>query len=383
MEMNDWKGVSIKVIGIGGAGSNAVDRMMHIGIPGVDFIAANCDAQALACSEAPCKIQLGATLTHSLGAGGAPSIGARAALESRDLLEQALHGADMVFIAAGMGGGTGTGAAPIVAQIARAKNALTIAVVSKPFSFEGNRRAALAEEGIARLQEWVNALLIIPNDRLLALVEARTSLDVAFRIADDVLRQAVQGIAELITRPGLINLDFADIRTVMEGAGRVLISVGYGEGEEKAVDAVKRALESPLLNIKSVAKIQDVLVNVTGGPDLTLAEVNQAMGILYRVTVPQARILFGVVIDPQSEGRVEVTLVATGVEIGEQAPLLSQSASVPLTEMFRQEVLVARDARNSDSRPLVPLPYGDELAVPAFMRSRKRLRVEEVTACPT
>lgn len=384
METNGWKGVSIKVIGVGGAGSNAVDRMIQMGIPGVDFIAANCDAQALACSEAPCKIQLGATLTHSLGAGGDPAIGARAALESRGLLEQALHGADMVFIAAGMGGGTGTGATPIIAQIAQAENALTIAVVSKPFSFEGNRRAALAEEGIACLQERVNALLVIPNDHLLELVEARTSLDVAFRIADEVLRQAVQGIAELVTRPGLINLDFADVRKVMEGAGRVLISAGYGEGEEKAVDAVKMALESPLLNIKSVARIENVLVNITGGPDLTLAEVNQAMGMLYRVTAPQARILFGVVIDPQSAERVEVTLIATGVKVGERAPVMPQPASVPLTEMFRQAVVVTRDPDSGHSGPLAPLPYGDELAVPAFMRSRKRIRVvEEVTACPT
>ncbi|HEC35698.1 MAG TPA: cell division protein FtsZ, partial [Anaerolineae bacterium] len=253
METGDWKRPVIKVIGVGGAGSNAVDRMIQIGIPGVDFIAANSDAQALARSEAPCKIQLGAGLTKCLGAGGAPVVGSKAADEAREELGNALRGADMVFITAGMGGGTGTGAAPIVAQIARAEKALTIAVVTMPFSFEGTRRLTVAEEGVTRLKEEVDTLLVVSNDRLLEIVDRRTSLDVAFRIADEVLRQAVQGIAELITRPGLINLDFADVKSIMSRGGGALISIGHGEGREKAVEAVKTALRSPLLSMESVS----------------------------------------------------------------------------------------------------------------------------------
>lgn len=372
METDGWKGVSIKVVGVGGAGSNAVDRMIQMGIPGVEFIAANCDAQALARSEAPEKIQLGAALTRSLGAGGDPALGARAALESRDRLGQALRGAGMVFIAAGMGGGTGSGAAPIVAQIARAEDALTIAVVTRPFSFEGNRRAAVAEDGIARLREHVDALLVVSNDHLLELVGARTSLDVAFRVADDVLRQAVQGIAELVTRPGLIHLGFAGVRSIMKGAGEALITVGYGEGEEKASEAVKMALESPLLNIESISGVRDILVNVTGGPDLTLAEVNQAMGVLSQIALPQARILFGAVIDPQMQGRVEITLIATGVQVGKRAPVQPrQEERVPLAEIFGGDAAL----------PAFVPPHGEELAVPAFMRSHKRARVEELMMC--
>jgi cell division protein FtsZ len=374
MNTDGWKGVSIKVVGVGGAGSNAVDRMIQMGIPGVDFIATNCDAQALIRSEAPHKIQLGAALTRSLGAGGNPAVGARAAIESREALGEALCGADMVFIAAGMGGGTGTGAAPVVAQIAQAEDALTIAVVSRPFSFEGNKRAAVAEEGIARLREQVDALLVVSNDHLLELVGARTSLDVAFRVADDVLRQAVQGIAELVTRPGLINLGFAGIRSIMEGAGGSLITVGYGEGEGKAIEAVKMALESPLLNIGSISEIKDVLVNVTGGPDLTLAEVSQAMDVLSQVVLPQAKILFGAVIEPQMQGRVEITLIATGVEIGSRTAAQAQAERIPLTEIFGEAV-----AAPAFVQPL----HGEELAVPAFMRSHKRARVQELVTCPS
>lgn len=374
METNAWKGVSIKVIGVGGAGSNAVDRMIQIGIPGVDFIAANCDAQALARSEAPCRIQLGATLTRSLGAGGDPALGARAAHESRDLLCKVLRGADMVFIAAGMGGGTGTGAAPIVAQIARAEHALTIAVVTTPFSFEGKRRTAVAEEGVDRLREQVDTLLVVPNDRLVELVGTRTSLDVALRVADDVLRQAVQGIAELVTRPGLINVGFAGVRTILEGAGDALISIGYGEGETKAMDAVKMALGSPLLSIETSSGIEDVLVNVTGGPDLTLAEVSQAMGVLSQMARPQARILFGTVVDERMTGRVEITLIATGIAVGRKATAEPQMERVPLTEIFTENVAVPVFARP---------PYEEELAVPAFMRLHRRTRVEELMRCPS
>lgn len=372
METNGWKGVSIKVIGVGGGGSNAVDRMIQMGIAGVDFIAANCDAQALARSEAPCKIQLGAALTHSLGAGGDPALGARAAHESRDLLVEALRGADVVFIAAGMGGGTGTGAAPVVAQIARAEHALTIAVVTRPFSFEGTRRAAVAEEGIERLREHVDTLLVIPNDRLIELVGTRTSLDIALRVADDVLRQAVQGIAELVTRPGLINVGFAGVRAIMEGAGEALISIGYGEGETKAIDAVKMALRSPLLSIESVSEIKDVLVNITGGPDLTLAEVSQAMSTLTQMARPQARILFGTVVDERMMGRVEITLIATGVETSRRAIARPHPERLPLTKIFTGNVAAPVFAQS---------PYEDELAVPAFMRLHRWAR-EELMTCP-
>lgn len=355
MEMDNRKGATIKVIGIGGAGCNAVDRMIQIGILGVDFIAANSDVQALARSEAPCKIQLGAHLTRSLGAGGNPAIGAKAAHESREQLGKALHGADMVFIAAGMGGGTGTGAAPIVAQIARAEKALTIAVVTKPFSFEGAKRWSIAEKGIAHLKEEVNTLIVVPNDRLLEVVNKRIPLDVALRIADEVLRQGVQGVAELVTRPGLINLDFADVRSIMDGAGEALISIGYGEGEEKAIEAARTALESPLLNVQFINGTESILVNIRGGSDLTLAEVSQAMEFISQTAMPQAQTLFGAVIDPKMEGRVQITLIATGLGVEETTAALSQAERISLAEIF-----------------------GEGLAVPAFMRSHRRVKVEEL-----
>jgi len=355
MESQVWKGATIKVVGLGGAGSNAVDRMIQIGIPGVDFIAANSDAQALARCEAPCKIQLGAKLTRSLGAGGNPAMGAKAAHESREQLSKALRGADMVFIAAGMGGGTGTGAAPIVAQIARAEKALTIAVVTKPFSFEGTKRLAVAEEGIARLEGEVDTLIIVPNDRLLEIVNKRVSLDVAFRIADEVLRQGVQGISELVTRPGLINLDFADVRSTMDRAGGALISIGHGEGEGRAIEAARTVLRSPLLNIESAGRIENILVNITGGADLTLAEVSQAMEIISEAAMPQAQVLLGAVIDPKMEGRVRITLIATGVGVERTTTVPPQAERLSSAEIF-----------------------GEDLAVPAFMRSHRRVRLEEL-----
>lgn len=352
MEIDNWGGATIKVIGIGGAGSNAVDRMIQAGISGVDFVAANSDAQALARSETPCKIQLGVKLTDGLGAGGDPDLGARAARGSRQRITEALRDADLVFIAAGMGGGTGTGAAPVVARIAREEGALVIAVVTKPFTFEGTRRSAIAEEGIARLQGEVDTLIVVPNDRLLEIVNERISLDIAFRIADEVLRQGVQGISELITRPGLINLDFADVQAIMHRAGEALVSIGHGRGEDKAVEAAKVALGSPLLNVESINGTDGLLVNVTGGEDLTLAEVNQAMEIISRSALPQARIIFGAVIDPRMEGQVEITLVATGLKSERMttAPPQPQERGIPL--------------------PLAEI-LGDDLAVPAFMRSRE------------
>lgn len=388
MEMDSWKGATIKVIGLGGAGSNAVDRMIQMGIPGVDFIAANSDIQALGRSEAPCKIRLGDGLTGALGAGGNPAIGAKAAYECREQLGNALRGADMVFIAAGMGGGTGTGAAPIVAQIARAEKALTIAVVTRPFAFEGIRRSAVAEEGIACLEGTVDTLVVVPNDRLLTIVDKRISLDVAFRIADEALRQGVQAISELVTRPGLINLDFADIRTIMSKAGGALISIGHGEGEAKVVEAARMALSSPLLNIEAVRGTEGLLVNITGGEDLTLAEVNQAMEIISEAAMPQAEILFGTIIDSNMQGRAEITVIATGVHT-ERASLTrmgtaSNEAAKPAEEAEGTGPDRTTTASTTTTTPLPPEAqslmeiFGDELAVPAFMRSRKRIRLEEL-----
>jgi cell division protein FtsZ len=347
---DSWRGASIKVIGVGGAGGNAVDRMIQVGIRAVDFIVANTDAQALARSEASCRIQLGERLTRGLGAGGDPAVGAEAAEQSRETLEAAMQGADMVFIAAGMGGGTGSGAAPVVAQIAREKGALIIAVVTMPFIFEGSRRQAIAEAGIRRLEAEVDTAVLVPNDRLLHLVNERVSLDIAFRIADEVLRQGIQGISELVTQPGLINLDFADVRSIMDRAGGALVSMGYGEGKEKAVEAARIALGSPLLDIESVNGTDGLLVNVTGGEDLTLAEINKAMEIISRAAMPHAQILFGAVIDPRMKGRVQITLIATGLSIGKVTTVPGKAEGVSL--------------------PFNPTDlFGDDLTVPAFMRS--------------
>jgi cell division protein FtsZ len=345
-----WGGASIKVIGVGGAGGNAVDRMIQVGIPAVEFIAVNTDAQALARSEASRKIQLGARLTRGLGTGGDPAIGAEAAEQSREELAAAIRGAEMVFIAAGMGGGTGSGAAPVVARIAKEHHALTIAVVTTPFAFEGSRRRAIAEAGIKHLGEEASTLVVVSNDRLLRLVNERISLDIAFRIADEVLRQGIQGISELVTQPGLINLDFADVRSIMDRAGGALVSIGYGEGREKAIEAAKMALASPLLDIESVTGTDGLLVNVTGGEDLTLAEVDRAMEIISRTAMPHAQILFGAVIDPRMESRVQITLIATGLGVGKvtTAPPKPEGVSLPFNPVDL---------------------FGDDLSVPAFMRS--------------
>jgi cell division protein FtsZ len=385
MEIVDWKGPVIKVVGIGGAGCNAVDRMIQLGIHGVDFIAINSDAQALAHSEAPRKIHLGAKLTRSLGTGGDPAIGAEAALESREQIRSALRGADMVFIAAGMGGGTGTGASPIVAQIAREDGALTVAVVTRPFTFEGTRRAALTEEGIECLERYVDTLIVVPNDRLLEIVNKWISLDVSFRIADEVLRQVIQGISELVTRPGLINLDFADVRAILKSSGGALISIGHGEGERKALEAVRTALKNPLLDIDSVGSTEGILVNITAGEDITLAEVNQAMEMISRSAKPRGQVLFGTVIDPRMEDRVEITLIATGatrtaapvVRPQEQQP---QGAAEAEPEQQAEPVPQQREELTPSDVERLALAeiLGDELAVPAFMRSRRRIRVEGV-----
>jgi cell division protein FtsZ len=301
----------IKVIGLGGGGCNAVTRMVRENIQGVEFIAMNTDAQALAICEAPQCIQLGAKLTKGLGVGGDHNAGTKAAEESRDELKDLVSGADMVFITAGMGGGTGTGAAHVIAETAKHSGALTIAVVTKPFSFEGSHRCEVADEGIQNLLDKVDTLIIIPNDRLLALCDQKTGVDSAFRLADDVLRHGVQAIAEVITTPGMINLDFADVKAVMKDAGPAWMSMGRGSGQNRATDAAKEALASPLLDV-SIEGSKAVLFNVVGGSSLALYEVNQAADVIKQAVDPDANIIFGVANDPAMENEVRITLIATG-----------------------------------------------------------------------
>ncbi len=303
----------IKVIGVGGGGSNAVNRMITAGLRGVEFVAINTDGQALFLSEAEQKIQIGEKLTKGLGAGADPEIGLRAAEESREEIKQILKGADMVFITAGMGGGTGTGATPIVAEIAKELGALTVGVVTKPFTFEGRKRMGQAEKGIQHLREKVDTLITIPNDRLLQVVEKKTSITEAFRVADDVLRQGVQGISDLIAVPGLINLDFADVKTIMVGTGSALMGIGVGSGENRAAAAASAAISSPLLET-SIEGARGVLLNITGGPSLGLFEVNEAAEIIAKSADPEANIIFGAVIDDELEDEVRVTVIATGFD---------------------------------------------------------------------
>jgi len=304
----------IKAIGVGGAGSNAVDRMIQAGLTGVEFIAANTDAQALAQSEAPCRLQLGPCTTKGLGVGGDPEWGGRAAEESQQAIREVLRGAHLVFIAAGMGGGTGTGAAPVVARIAREEDALTIAAVTRPFAFEGTRRRSVAEGGIAALSVLVHSLIVVPNDRLLPVVGRTMTFDVALRVADDVLRQGIQGISELITQPGLVNLDFASIRTALERTGGALMAIGRGHGEHRALEAARSALQSPLLDSQLITNADTVVVNITGGSDLTLHEVSEAAQLIAEASHPEADILFGAIIDPEMGGEARVTLVAGGID---------------------------------------------------------------------
>ncbi len=304
----------IKAIGCGGGGSNAITRMIRSGIKGVEFITMNTDAQALALSEAQIRVQLGEKLTRGLGAGGDHMVGAKSAEESKQLVAEVVQGADMVFITAGMGGGTGTGSIPVVAEVARQSGALTIAIVTKPFAFEGARRAKVAEEGIMRLAEKVDTLIIIPNDRLLELCDAKTSVDSAFRMADDVLRLGVQAISEVVTVPGLINLDFADIRSIMKGAGPAWMSVGRASGQNRAAEAAKAALASPLLDVQ-ITGSKGVLYNVTGGNSLTLFECNEAAEVIAQAVDPDANIIFGVVYDEKMENDVQITIIATGFTV--------------------------------------------------------------------
>jgi cell division protein FtsZ len=301
----------IKVVGVGGGGTNAVNRMVDAGLSGVEFIAVNTDAQALAMCDADMKIHIGAKVTRGLGAGADPAVGQAAAHESRDELKESLKGADMVFVTAGEGGGTGTGGAPIVAELARELDALTVGVVTKPFAFEGGRRGQQAERGIEELRDRVDTLIVIENDRLLQVVEKRTSILEAFRMADDVLRQGVQGITDLITVPGLVNLDFADVRTIMREAGSALMGIGAASGENRAAEAARTAVSSPLLEA-SIEGATGILLNVTGGPDIGLFEVNEAAEVVTSAADQSANVIFGAVIDEALKDEVRVTVIATG-----------------------------------------------------------------------
>ncbi|HVR38402.1 MAG TPA: cell division protein FtsZ [Thermoanaerobaculia bacterium] len=318
----------IKVIGVGGGGGNAVNRMIQAGIRGVEFLVANTDLQAMRASLAPNRIQLGGKLTKGLGAGANPEIGKQAALEDTDRILEALHGADMVFITTGMGGGTGTGAAPIIASLAAELGSLTVAVVTKPFAFEGKRRRVQAEQGIRGLREMVDTLITIPNERLLNFVERGTSLSDAFKIADDILRQAVQGISDLITTPGEINLDFADVKTIMHGMGMALMGTGVSQGEHRAVEAAQRAISSPLLEEASIEGAKGVLINVTGGTDMTLFEVHEAASIIQEAADEEANIIFGTVIDPKMKDEIKVTVIATGFDAATKGLLNTRGESL-------------------------------------------------------
>ncbi len=344
----------IKVIGVGGGGSNAVNRMIEAGIQGVEFLAVNTDAQALQSSLATNKMQIGEKLTRGLGAGANPEVGKRAAEESREDIMNLLKGADMVFVTAGMGGGTGTGAAPVIAEIAKDIGALTVGVVTKPFSFEGKRRSSHAAMGIANLKEKVDTLIVIPNDRLLEIVDRNTPMLEAFREADNVLRQGVQGISDLIAIPGLINLDFADVKTIMAERGSALMGVGVATGENRAAEAAKKAICSPLLET-SIQGAKGVLLNITGGANLSLFEVNEAADIVQSASDPEVNLIFGAVINENLKDEIIVTAIATGFE--------------QLDEDFSRKKTV--NTKTQGIAPFSSVDAGGDIDIPAFMRKRQ------------
>jgi cell division protein FtsZ len=393
------KGACIKVIGVGGGGGNAVNRMVQAGLAEVEFIVANTDAQALEDNAAPLKVQLGRELTKGLGAGADPGIGREAALENTDSVLEALSGADLVFVTTGLGGGTGTGAAPVIASLANQLGALTVGVVTRPFTFEGRRRGTQAEDGLRELADVVDTIITIPNDRLLATVDPSTSMSQAFTVADDVLRQAIQGITDLIIVPGLINLDFADIKAVMSRMGVAIMGTGVATGEERAQVAATAAVNSPLLENASVNGARGVIINVTGGPDLTLAEVDAASRIIHGVAHEDANIIFGAVEDPAMTGEVKITVIATGFDEARAAvsPAAQAATTTPvdLSTYVTSEVETPIAAKGGavvvSRRPLVDLPFQAEtpehatddpagsldadesspLDVPAFLRRRE------------
>src|SRR6186997_3173307 len=312
LDEETYAGARIKVIGVGGGGGNAVNRMVRTGLDGVEFIVANTDLQALRSNAAPVKLQIGSKLTKGLGAGADPNIGRSAALEDTETILQALDGADMIFVTTGLGGGTGTGAAPVIANLASELGALTVAVVTRPFKFEGRKRQLQAERGLEALRDCVDTIITIPNERLLAIIDRSTPLTEAFGTADDVLRQAIQGISDLILVPGLINLDFADVKTIMSGMGLAMMGTGVAEGQDRAMEAARRAISSPLLEGASVDGARAVIINITGGPDLSLIEVSEASSIIQEAADEDANIIFGAVVDSALNGKVKITVIATG-----------------------------------------------------------------------
>ena len=364
----------IKVVGVGGGGCNAVDRMIQEGLQGVEFIAVNTDAQALLLSKASTRVRIGEKLTRGLGSGGDPETGRKATEESAEELYEVLKGSDMVFITAGMGGGTGTGGAPIVAQISKEVGALTIGVVTRPFTFEGSRRIQSAESGIGKLKEKSDTLIVIPNDRLLQIVDKRANLQQAFRMADDVLRQGVQGISELITVPGLINLDFADVRTIMSEGGAALMAVGNAKGEDAARIAAEQAISSQLLDI-TIDGAHGILFNVTGGSDMTLFDVNQAAAIIKETAHPDVNLIFGAVIDPAMKDEVRITVIATGFE----RTGVPRRIETPVNEVrdtsLRQSGTPAQKPAGTmpPAKEFAPRAYNTEdLDIPTFLRNRSR-----------
>ena len=352
---------TIKVIGVGGAGNNAVNRMIDAGIKGVDFIAVNTDRQALQTSKANTKIQIGEKITRGLGAGANPDIGAQSAEESKAEVAEVLRGADMVFVTAGMGGGTGTGAAPVVAQAAKEMGILTIGVVTKPFTFEGKKRLSQAERGIESLKGKVDTLVVIPNDKLLQIIDRKTSIIEAFKMADDILRQGVQGISDLIAIPGLVNLDFADVKTIMLNQGMAHMGVGRASGENRAEDAAKEAIQSPLLET-SIEGAKGVIINITGGEDLGLHEVNTAAELVQRSVDPEANIIFGTVTDPNMTDEIQITVIATGFEKNEPISSIGVDNIVSKTWEKKINSIPASSETNSSQ---------NDLDIPSFLRKNK------------
>ena len=352
---------TIKVIGVGGAGNNAVNRMIESGIRGVEFISVNTDRQALQLSKAGTKIQIGEKVTRGLGAGANPDIGAQSAEESKAEITEALRGADMVFVTAGMGGGTGTGAAPIVAAAAKEMGILTIGVVTKPFTFEGKKRLSQAERGIESLKSKVDTLVVIPNDKLLQVIDRKTSIVEAFRMADDILRQGVQGISDLISVPGLVNLDFADVKTIMLNTGMAHMGIGRASGENRAEDAAKQAIQSPLLET-SIEGARGVIINITGGNDLGLHEVNTAAELVQRSVDPESNIIFGAVIDESLEDEIVITVIATGFE--KDQPVTSIGVDKIVSKAWDKKITSIPSSPESSSS-------SNDLDIPSFLRKNK------------
>jgi cell division protein FtsZ len=377
---NDVRGPVIKVIGLGGGGGNAVDRMIELGLQGIDFVSANTDYQVLQSSLAPVKVQLGPLLTRGLGAGGDYEIGYQAAVESRAELEDAMRGADMVFLTAGMGGGTGTGAIAVAGEVARSLGAVTIAVVTTPFSFEMGRRQKNAQAGLDRLRPHTDTLIAIPNDRLLYVAPQDLPLEVAFRLADDVLRQAVQGIAELVTQPVLINVDFAHIRNMMKQGGGAFMAIGHGRGEEKVFHAITQALKHPLLESVSLADAAGVIANFSGGDDLSLYEVGEAIGHIRTMTGDDVDVVMGVTHDERMQDRAQVILVVTGIGGKTMADAMASAEKVSISQRAPQAEIEAELEQEPIALPVeesmqaVPVDILNDLDVPAFMRKRARMQ---------